>query len=71
MIGLAIDVYDPDGLLGDEYEYVNDETKCCITVAMLKRNQKGVEIGNRHLPLSTGFMNGSIRGRNVIIDIDR
>lgn len=72
LIGLAIDVYDPDGLLGDEYEYVNDETKNVgITVAMLKRNQKGIEIGNRHLPLSTGFMNGSIRGRNVIIDIEQ
>ncbi len=72
LIGLAIDVYDPDGLLGDDYEYVNNNTKNVgITVTMLKRNQKGIEIGNRHLPLSTGFMNGSIRGRNVIIDIDQ
>ncbi|MGB1361331.1 MAG: acyl-CoA dehydrogenase [Alphaproteobacteria bacterium] len=72
LIGLAIDVYDPDGLLGKDYEYVDKETKHVgISVAMLKRDTDGMEIGNRHLPLSTGFMNGSIRGRNVIIEMDQ
>ncbi len=71
LIGLAIDVYDPDGLLGD-YPYVNPATKQVgITVALLERTHQGIEIGNRHMPLGVGFMNGSIRGKNVWIDFDQ
>lgn len=72
LIGLAIDVYDPDGLLGDDYPYVNPTNKQVgITVALLNRDQDGVTIGNRHLPTGLGFMNGSIRGKNVLIDFDQ
>ena len=72
LIGLAIDVYDPDGLLGADYEYADKDTKHVgITVALLERDEKGIEIGNRHLPGGAGFMNGSIRGRNVMIDFDQ
>lgn len=39
-----------DGLLGDNYPYIDPKTKQVgITVTMLPRDQKGLEIGNRQL----------------------
>ena len=71
LIGLAVDVYDPDGLLGDDFEYSNPKTKHVgITLSLLKRNHKGLQIGNRHL-IPVGFINGPMRGRDVMIDIDQ
>lgn len=72
LIGLAIDVYDPDGLLGDDYPYANPTNKQVgITVALLEREHKGIEIGNRHMTSGVGFMNGPIRGRDVHIGFDQ
>ena len=72
LIGLAFDLYDPDGLLGADYPYTNSSNKHVgITVALLNRNQDGIEIGNRHMPSGSGFMNGSIRGRDVCIDFEQ
>lgn len=63
LIGVAVDLKDPDGLLG------TDGTEG-ITCVLIDRNTKGLQIGNRHLPADQPFMNGSIRGENIFVSID-
>ncbi len=63
VVGLAFRLYDPEGLLGD----VED---IGISLALIPRDTEGVEIGRRHLPLNSPFMNGPIRGENVFVPID-
>ncbi len=71
LIGLAIDVYDPEGLLGDDYPYVHAKTRQVgITVALITPDMDGVEVGQRH-GIAVGFLNGSIRGRDVLIDMEQ
>ena len=63
VIGLAFKLVDPDKLLTKGTEG--------ITVAILEKEKfKDIEIGNRHNPLNIGFMNGTIRGRNICIPVD-
>jgi acyl-CoA dehydrogenase len=63
LIGLAFKLEDPDKLL--------TKGKEGITVAILeKENFKNIEIGNRHNPLNIGFMNGTIRGKDIFIPMD-
>ena len=63
LIGLAFRLEDPDRLL--------TKGKEGITVAILeKKNFKDIEIGNRHNPLNIGFMNGTIRGKDIFIPMD-
>lgn len=63
VIGLAFKMYDPDGLLGAEKELG-------ITCALLPRDTKGMEIGNRHFPLNIPFQNGPIRGQDIFVPLD-
>ncbi len=63
LLGIAFKLYDPDHLLGD----VEDRG---ITLALVKRDTEGVEIGKRHFPSNQAFMNGPIRGKDVFIPID-
>lgn len=63
VLGLAFKVYDPDGLLGDK----ND---LGITCALLPKSHPGVELGNRHDPMSQRFYNGTTRGKDVFIPMD-
>lgn len=63
VLGLAFKLYDPDQLLGSQYELG-------ITVCLIPTNHPGVEIGHRHLPLNMAFMNGPTRGKDVFIPID-
>ncbi|MEC9408279.1 MAG: acyl-CoA dehydrogenase [Pseudomonadota bacterium] len=63
VIGLAFKLYDPDHLLGDQDDLG-------ITCALVPRDTQGVEIGNRHYPLSAPFMNGPIRGKDVFVPLD-
>lgn len=63
VIGLAFKLYDPDHLLGDQEDLG-------ITCALVPHDTKGVEIGNRHYPLSAPFMNGPIRGKDVFVPLD-
>ncbi len=63
LLGLAFKLYDPDHLLGEEYDLG-------ITLALIKRETKGVEIGRRHFPANQAFMNGPTRGKDVFIPID-
>ena len=64
LLGLAFHLYDPDHLLG-ETEDVG------ITLALIPTDTPGVEIGNRHYPMSQAFMNGPNRGTDVFIPMDR
>lgn len=63
VIGLAFKLVDPNKLL--------TKGKEGITLAILEKDKfKDIEIGNRHNPLNIGFMNGTIRGRNIFIPMD-
>jgi acyl-CoA dehydrogenase len=63
LIGLAFHLHDPDHLLG-ETDHIG------ITLALIPADYPGVEIGRRHFPARSAFMNGPIKGKNVFIPID-
>jgi acyl-CoA dehydrogenase len=63
LLGIAFKLYDPDHLLSE----VEDRG---ITLALVKRDTAGVEVGKRHFPSNQAFMNGPIRGKDVFIPID-
>lgn len=62
LIGLAVNVTDPEGLLQDEGEEG-------ITCVLIPRDTQNLEIGNRHLPSDQPFMNGTIRGKDIFVPI--
>jgi acyl-CoA dehydrogenase len=64
VIGLAFRLYDPDRLLSD----VEDRG---ITLALLPRETKGLEIGRRHLPLNIPFQNGPVRGNDLFVPLSQ
>ena len=63
VVGLAFRMFDPDGLLGDTKDYG-------ITCALIPRDTKGMEIGRRHCPIGSPFLNGPIKGKDVFIPLD-
>ncbi|MBI5362438.1 MAG: acyl-CoA dehydrogenase [Planctomycetes bacterium] len=63
LIGLAFKLTDPDHLLGDTPDLG-------ITCALIPRDTPGLEIGNRHDPMSTPFINGPTRGKDVFVPLD-
>ncbi|NOR43075.1 MAG: acyl-CoA dehydrogenase, partial [Gammaproteobacteria bacterium] len=63
LLGIAFKLYDPEHLLSDVEERG-------ITLALIKRETEGVEIGKRHFPASHAFMNGPIRGKDVFIPLE-
>jgi acyl-CoA dehydrogenase len=63
LLGLAFRLYDPDRLLGDEYDVG-------ITLALIPTKTPGVHIGRRHLPLNAVFMNGPNWGKDVFVPMD-
>lgn len=63
VLGLAVKVFDPDGLLGGEADLG-------ITCLLLPSDYEGVEIGNRHKPLGVNFYNGTTRGTDVFVPMD-
>ena len=63
LIGIAFRLYDPDGLIGDKEDLG-------ISLALIPRNTKGLEIGKRHLPLNVPFQNGPVRGKDVFVPLD-
>jgi len=65
VIGLALKCYDPDGLLGDP-----NKVDYGITCALIPSDLEGVEIGRRHWPCNTPFMNGPINGKDIFVPID-
>ena len=64
LIGLAIDVIDPDNLLPKNH-------KIGITLCLLPAKTPGVKIGDYHLPLNVKFNNGVISGHKVFIQISQ
>ena len=63
LLGIAFKLFDPDHLLSE----VEDRG---ITLALVKRDTEGVEVGKRHFPANQAFMNGPIRGKDVFIPLD-
>lgn len=63
LIGLAFKLSDPEHLLGDVTEYG-------ISLCLISRHETGLEIGARHCPLNTGFMNGPVSGKDVFVPLD-
>lgn len=64
LIGLAIKVYDPDHLLGEQDDIG-------VTCVLVPRDTDGVNAGTRHLPMNTVFMNGPTWGTEVFIPMDQ
>ncbi|WP_207308777.1 acyl-CoA dehydrogenase [Marinobacter caseinilyticus] len=63
VVGLAFRMFDPDGLLSDKKDRG-------ITCALIPRDTKGMEIGRRHCPIGSPFLNGPIKGKDVFIPLD-
>lgn len=63
ILGLAVKVTDPDGLLGSEVDRG-------ITCVLVPANLHGVETGRRHDPLGVKFINGPTSGQNVFVPLD-
>ena len=64
VVGLAVKLQDPEGLLGDA-----DKSEYGITCVLLPASTPGVKIGRRHYP-GSAFMNGPIEGEEVFVPID-
>lgn len=63
VVGLAFNLRDPKGLLAKNGQGGSEG----ITIALLERDHPGLEMGRRHDPLMTSFMNGPITGKDVFI----
>jgi acyl-CoA dehydrogenase len=63
LLGLAFQLRDPQHLLGEQEDIG-------ITLALIPTDTPGVEIGDRHYPMSQAFMNGPNYGRDVFIPMD-
>ncbi|MCA3244496.1 MAG: acyl-CoA dehydrogenase [Alphaproteobacteria bacterium] len=63
VVGLAFRLNDPDNVLGKGREPG-------ITLALLPRSTKGLEIGRRHDPMGVGFMNGPLSGKDVFVPLE-
>jgi acyl-CoA dehydrogenase len=63
LLGLAFKLYDPEQLLSNE---VNRG----ITLALVPTDTAGVQIGRRHFPLNSAFMNGPTQGKDVFIPMN-
>ncbi len=63
ILGLAFQLSDPDGLLGDT-EHLG------ITCALIPTDLPGVKTGDRHDPMGCAFMNGTTTGEDVFVPLD-
>ncbi|WP_345978170.1 acyl-CoA dehydrogenase [Sulfurimonas sp. HSL3-7] len=63
LIGLAFVLKDPDDILGRGEELG-------ITFALVPNTLKGIDQGYRHDPLGVPFINSSLYGKDVILEID-
>ena len=63
VVGLAFHAYD-DSL-------PEDQRDLGITCALLPVPTEGMEIGRRHLPMGSAFMNGPIHGHEVFVPMDQ
>ncbi|MDR3606925.1 MAG: acyl-CoA dehydrogenase [Oligoflexia bacterium] len=63
VIGLAFKLRDPENLLGRGQDLG-------ITCALIPRNTPGVDISERHDPLTVPFYNSPLHGKDVVVPID-
>ncbi|MDD5057666.1 MAG: acyl-CoA dehydrogenase [Sideroxydans sp.] len=63
LLGLAFKLFDPDKLLSEQVERG-------ITLALIPTDTPGVNVGRRHLPLNSAFLNGPTTGTDVFIPLD-
>ncbi|HUW26014.1 MAG TPA: acyl-CoA dehydrogenase [Gallionella sp.] len=63
LLGLAFKLHDPDQILGGEID-------CGITLALIPTCIPGVQIGRRHFPLNSAFLNGTTQGRDIFIPMN-
>ncbi len=63
VLGLAVKLYDPDGLLGEKLDLG-------MTLCLIPTNLPGIEKGKRHLPLNQPFLNGPIRGKDIFVPLN-
>ena len=63
LLGLAFKLYDPQNLLGAEVSRG-------ITLALVPADTPGVNVGRRHFPLNSAFLNGPTTGKDVFIPMD-
>ena len=63
LIGLAFQLHDPQ-------QYLAGHGKPGITLCLIPHDHPGIEIGDRHMPMGVPFMNGPIRGKEVVIPIE-
>ena len=63
LLGIAFKLNDPEHLLSEKEDRG-------ITLALIKRDTEGVEVGKRHFPANHAFMNGPIRGKDVFVPLD-
>ncbi|MBV8635476.1 MAG: acyl-CoA dehydrogenase, partial [Burkholderiaceae bacterium] len=63
VLGLAFKLYDPDHILGSKEDIG-------ITCALIPAEHEGVQIGRRHAPPGSVFMNGPTMGRDVFIPME-
>ncbi|WP_136248976.1 acyl-CoA dehydrogenase [Halomonas borealis] len=62
VVGLAFRLFDPDRLLGEEEDRG-------ITLALVPRDTEGMQIGRRHHPIGSPFLNGPIKGERVFVPL--
>jgi acyl-CoA dehydrogenase len=63
LLGLAFKLYDPERLLGGE-------TERGITLALIPAGTPGVQLGRRHFPMNSAFLNGPTQGDGVFVPMD-
>ncbi len=63
LLGLAFKLYDPERLLGGE-------ESLGITLALIPTDTPGVEVGRRHFPLNSAFLNGPTTGKDVFVPME-
>jgi len=60
VVGIGFNLKDPKGLL-------REQGSEGFTVALLERGHEGLNMGPRHMPLNSAFMNGTVQGEDVWI----
>ena len=63
LLGLAFKLHDPEHLLGGD-------TNLGITLALIPTDTPGVQIGRRHFPLNSAFLNGPTQGKEVFVPMN-
>lgn len=63
LVGLAVNLKDPHGLL----KGIGEEGITCL---LIPRDTPNLEMGNCHLPGGQAFMNGTIHGKDIFVPID-